>query len=78
MLAALVVFTYFVQRDNSLANALYEDIAANSPFNIAKTTVIATLIWLLAAATIAGDAAARDVSTRLYPLIYTGPASRAG
>jgi ABC-type transport system involved in multi-copper enzyme maturation permease subunit len=78
MLAALVVFTYFVQRDNSLANALYEDIAANSPFNIAKTTVIATLIWLLAAATIAGDAAARDVSTRMYPLIYTGPASRAG
>ena len=76
ILTALVVFTYFVQRDNSVANALYEDIAANSPFNIAKTTVIATLIWLLSAATIAGDAAARDVSTRLYPLIYTGPVRR--
>ena len=76
MLAALVVFTYFVQRDNSLANALYEDIAANSPFNIAKTTVISTLIWLLAAPTIAGDAAARDVATRMYPLVYTRPITR--
>jgi ABC-2 type transport system permease protein len=76
MCIALVVFTYFVQRDNSLANALYEDIAANSPFNIAKTTVIATVIWLLAAATIAGDGAARDVATRMYPLVYTGPIRR--
>lgn len=76
-LSALVVFTYFVQRDASLANALYEDISGNAPFNIAKTTVISTLIWLLAGATIAGDAAARDVSTRMYPLVYTQPLSRA-
>lgn len=73
MLTALGVFAFFVQRDNSLANALYEDIAANSPFNIVKTTVIATVIWLLASATIAGDAAARDVSTRMYSLVYTSP-----
>ena len=77
MLAALVLFTYFVQRDDSLANALYEDIAANSPFNIAKTTVISTLVWLLAAATIAGDAAARDVSTRMHPLVYTRAITKA-
>ena len=35
------------------------------------------LIWLLLAAAVAGDAAARDVETRMHPLTYTAPVSKA-
>jgi len=64
-------------RDNSLAEALYEDFFLNSPFAIAKTTVFGSLIWLLVAAVIAGEAAARDVATGMHPLTYTAPVSKA-
>src|SRR3954471_7322287 len=74
--AALAVFSFLVQRDNSLAEALYQDFFVNSPFAIAKTTVAGGLIWLLLATTVAGEAAARDVGTRMYPLIYTASVSK--
>ena len=35
-----------------------------------------SLIWLLVAAAVAGDAAARDVQTRMHPLTYTAPVSK--
>jgi ABC-type transport system involved in multi-copper enzyme maturation permease subunit len=75
--AALVVFAFLMTRDGSLAEALHDDFFLNSPFAIAKTTVTGSLIWLLLAAVVAGDAAARDVATRMYPLTYTTPASKA-
>jgi ABC-2 type transport system permease protein len=75
--AVLLVFVFLFTRDNSLAEALYEDFFANSPFAIAKNTVMGGLIWLLVAAVVAGEAAARDVATGMHPLTYTAPVSKA-
>jgi ABC-2 type transport system permease protein len=75
--AVLLVINFLMTRDNSLAEALYEDFFLNSPFAIAKTTVFGSLIWLLVAAVVAGEAAARDVATGMHPLTYTTPVSKA-
>ena len=64
-------------RDGTLAEALYEDFFINSPFAVAKTTVFGSLIWLLVAAAVAGEAAGRDVATGMHPLIYTAPIRKA-
>lgn len=71
------VLSWTMARDQSLADAMYQDFFANSPFAVAKTTVIGGLVWLLSAAVIAGDAGARDVATRMYPLVYASPISKA-
>ncbi|MDQ3700668.1 MAG: hypothetical protein M3442_07080, partial [Chloroflexota bacterium] len=39
--------------------------------------VTGSLIWLLVAAAVAGEAAARDVATGMHPLTYTVPVSKA-
>jgi ABC-type transport system involved in multi-copper enzyme maturation permease subunit len=77
ILAVLVGLSFLVARDNSLADALYEDFFANSPFAIAKTTVFGSLLWLMVAAVIAGEAAARDVATGMHPLVYTTTITKA-
>lgn len=74
--AALLVFSFLMTRDGSLAEALHDDFFVNSPFAIAKTTIAGNLIWLLITAVIAGEAASRDVATRMHPLVYTAPISR--
>lgn len=75
--AVLAVFAFLMTRDNSLAEALYDDFFLNSPFAVAKTTVAGSLIWLLVAAVVAGEAAARDVATGMHPLTYTVSVSKA-
>jgi ABC-type transport system involved in multi-copper enzyme maturation permease subunit len=69
--AILVILNFLMTRDNALSEALYDEFLVNSPFAIAKTTVFGTLIWLVMAPVIAGTAAARDVETRMHPLLYT-------
>src|SRR5262245_31237708 len=49
----------------------------NSPFAIAQETVLTGLLWMLMAPAVAGSAAARDVQTRMNPLVYTTPISKA-
>ena len=49
----------------------------NSPYDIAQETVLTGLLWALMAPAVAGSAAARDVQTRMYPLIYAAPLSKA-
>lgn len=71
--AVVVALAFLVSRDTSVEAALYEDLLANSPFGIAKTTVVGGLFWLLAAAVIAGEAGARDIATRMHPLTWTAP-----
>ncbi|MBE7171671.1 MAG: hypothetical protein INR73_13855 [Williamsia sp.] len=73
----LVVLNYLMTRDASLSEALYEEFYVNAPFAIAKTMVFGSLIWLVAAGAIAGEAGARDVAARMHPLIYTTPVSKA-
>ncbi|GHA56324.1 ABC transporter permease/M1 family aminopeptidase [Pontibacter akesuensis] len=45
----------------------------NAPSSLIFITVFASVIWLLSAGAIAGHAAARDVQTRMHPLMYTVP-----
>lgn len=45
----------------------------NVPLVIASTTVVAGMLWLFVAASIAGDAAARDVESGLHPLSFSAP-----
>jgi ABC-2 type transport system permease protein len=73
----LVVLNFLMTRDATLSEALYEEFFVNSPFAIAKTTVFGNLIWLVMAGVVAGDAAARDVYTRMHPLLYTTSVTKA-
>jgi ABC-2 type transport system permease protein len=75
--AVLVVIAFLLTRDASLSEALRDDFFVNSPFAVAKVTVVGSLIWLLVAAAVAGEAAARDVATGIHPLTYTAPVSKA-
>ncbi len=75
--AVLLVLDFLMTRDGSLSEVLYADFFLNSPFAVAKTTVFGNLIWLVMAAAIAGDAAARDVATGMHPLIYTTSINKA-
>ena len=61
--AVLVAFAFLLTRGNFLADALYADFFLDSPFVVAVVTVFGSLIWLLVAAAVAGEAAARDVQT---------------
>lgn len=45
----------------------------NSPLVIASTTVVACMFWLFVGASVAGDAASRDIESGLHPLSYTAP-----
>jgi ABC-2 type transport system permease protein len=75
--AALAVVAYLFVRQNVVADELYADFQLNSPFIIAVVTVFCSLFWLLVAAGVAGEIAARDVETGMHPLTYTAPVSRA-
>lgn len=73
----LIAICFLMTRDNAASQALPEDFLINTPFMIVATTVFGTLMWLMMAATVAGDAAARDIATGMHPLIYTSPLTRA-
>ena len=71
--AVLFTVAYLLVRTDPGAG----DGAINSPYDIAQDTVLTGLLWLLIAPAVAGRAAARDVQTRMHPLIYTIPISKA-
>ncbi|HEV2146238.1 MAG TPA: ABC transporter permease [Longimicrobiaceae bacterium] len=71
--AALAVVALLFVR----GNFLYADFFINSPFVIASTTVFCSLFWLVVAAGVTGEVAARDVETGMHPLTYTAPVSKA-
>jgi ABC-type transport system involved in multi-copper enzyme maturation permease subunit len=48
-----------------------------STFEIAQDTILTVMLWALMAPAVAGSAAARDIQTRIYPLIYAAPISKA-
>jgi ABC-2 type transport system permease protein len=49
----------------------------NAPVIISVVTVLCCVFWLLMGGAVAGDAAARDVQTRMFSLTYTAPTSKA-
>jgi len=75
--AVLMIVAYLFVTENYIYDARDLDFFLNAPFLVANITVFGSLIWLLMAGAIAGDAAARDVQTRMYPLTYTAPISKA-
>lgn len=77
MFSVMLVVCFLMTRDAALQDALYDEFFVNSSFQTVVSTVVGGLLWLLVAPIIAGEAAARDVSTGMYPLIYTAPLSKA-
>ena len=75
--AAPATVAFLFTRDGALADATRDDWFINSPAAVAGATLIGCLLWLLIAPSVAGDAGARDVETRMDPLAYTVPVSRA-
>ena len=75
-LAAPTVAAFFFTRDGALADAVRDDFWINSPSAVAGATLVSSLLWLLIAASVAGDAAARDSETHMDPLAYTVPVTR--
>jgi hypothetical protein len=49
----------------------------NSLFTAVQETLLLGLLWALMAPAVAGGAAARDVQTRMHPLVYTAPIRKA-
>jgi hypothetical protein len=60
-----------------IANAVGGGTPANAPFVLAMITRLGSALALLPIAVVAGEAAARDVMTRMTPLLYTAPVGRA-
>ncbi|MCR5889999.1 ABC transporter permease [Hymenobacter sp. J193] len=72
-LAVLLLLPVVLTKTSTPADGTYH----NAPSSIAFFTVGAGVLWLLMAGAISGDAAARDVQTRMHPLLYTAPVSKA-
>ena len=71
-LAVLLTFTIVMDFLITPGDGVY----VNNTFHITAMTVIGGFIWLMMGAAIAGDAAARDIRTRMHPLTYTMPVSK--
>jgi hypothetical protein len=75
--ALLLAVTFRLATEGSTENARAGGWFLNAPFVIASVTLLGFLMGLLATAALAGEAATRDVQTRMAPLVYTAPVSRA-
>ncbi|WP_181305505.1 ABC transporter permease [Rufibacter sp. XAAS-G3-1] len=71
-LAVLLVFTLVMNLVTTPGDGVYP----NNTFHITAITVIGGLLWLVMGAAIAGEAAARDVQTRMHPLAYSTPVTK--
>ncbi|HEY8562776.1 MAG TPA: hypothetical protein VIL74_20530 [Pyrinomonadaceae bacterium] len=74
-LLSVIAFLFIV--GNYVDDARAGDFFVNSPVIIANVMVFGSLFWLLAAASVAGEAAARDAETRMHSLMYTAPIGKA-
>ena len=63
----VLVFFAAVQLPEAVSAARNGGYFLGAPFVIATATVFGSIAWLVVAAYIAGDAAARDVSTGMHP-----------
>ena len=75
--AVLGFFAFVQSTDSFLADARNGDHFLGAPFVVAARMVVGCLFWVLLAAHVAGDAAARDAQTGMHPLTYTAPVSKA-
>ncbi|MBA9076267.1 ABC transporter permease/M1 family aminopeptidase [Rufibacter quisquiliarum] len=74
--AVVFVLAYLFLTANYASDAREGYVLLNAPIVIAAVTVLCCVFWLLMSGAVAGDAAARDVQTRMFSLTYTSPASK--
>lgn len=74
--AVMGVLAYLFIWGNYIDDARDAGFFVNAPIIIANVTVFSSLFWLFVAASVAGDAAGRDVETRMHSLTYTTPISK--
>jgi ABC-type transport system involved in multi-copper enzyme maturation permease subunit len=72
-LAASFFVGWSVIQGNYLDDARNGWMLLNAPLVVASTTVVGCLMWLFVGASVAGDAAARDVESGMHPLSYSAP-----
>jgi ABC-2 type transport system permease protein len=73
----LFIFAVAVIRAVSIKDARNSGVFLNAPYFITSITVFGSLIWQLIAGVVAGEAATRDLQTRMFPLTYTTPITKA-
>jgi ABC-2 type transport system permease protein len=74
---ALLTLTFYMTRQIYVDNARNDGYFFNGPFVIAVMTFLGSVTGLLVATQLVGDAAARDVQTRMDPLFFTTPVGKA-
>ena len=72
----LLALTFLAAGEPAQEYARMDGSFSNGPFLIAVVALFGSTMGLLIAAAVAGDAAARDVQTRIDPLIYTTPVGK--
>jgi ABC-2 type transport system permease protein len=75
--AVLFSLSYFTITLNNADDAREGYFLLNAPINVTLIASIGTLFWLLIGASVAGDAATRDVQTRMFSFTYLADASKA-
>ena len=73
----ILALSFQMAREVFVAEAREGGYFLNAPFAVAQVTLVACMLSLLALAAVAGGAAARDVETRMHPLLYTTPVGKA-
>jgi len=73
---ALCFVAWSVIQANYIDDARNGYMLINAPLVIASTTVVCCLLWLFIGASVAGDAAARDIESGQHPLSYSAPTTR--
>ena len=74
--AALFLISLQITLEAYAGAARDEGFYFNSPFVIASMTVLGSVMGLLIAAALTGEAGARDTQERMFPLVYTSPVSK--
>ncbi|NEU08052.1 ABC transporter permease [Flavihumibacter sp. R14] len=75
--AFVLGFTFLVVIGNYMSDAQEGYFLLNGPIVIATVAVLGIVHWLLVGASVAGDAATRDMQTRMHSLTFTAPTSKA-
>ena len=70
--AVLFIIEYLLNR-----TAGGGEVHIHSQYDIAQETILSSLLWIVMAPAVAGSAAARDVHTRMHPLVFTTPIRKA-